>query len=101
MLGIYTALNVEGLEKQQESYLEDIKKKKALQAKSRRMKLTKARKAEVEMEKNEAQRKAANLPTLDEHFRVHGVEAYTLDLTIRKPYDKEWEPETPNPGEFP
>ena len=28
VLGIYTALNVEGLEKQQESYLEDIKKKK-------------------------------------------------------------------------
>ncbi len=61
--------------------VEDIKKKKALQAEAQRTKAAMKKKVEDEKEEKEAQHKASNLPTLDEHLRAHGAEAYTLDQT--------------------
>lgn len=58
--------------------VEDIKKKKALQAERQREQVATAKKAADEKEEEEAQQKASSLPTLDEHFRAHGVEAYTF-----------------------
>ena len=59
----------------------DIRTKKALQAEQQRVKAANEKKLEDEKKEKEAQHKASNLPTLDEHFRAHGVEAYVLDDT--------------------
>jgi hypothetical protein len=59
----------------------DIKQKKALQAVAQRTKAAMQKKATDEKDEEEVQRKASNLPTLDEHFRSHGVEAYSLNQT--------------------
>ena len=56
--------------------VEDIQKKKELQAERQRAMVANKKKAEDEKEEQDAQRKASNLPTLDEHFRAHGVEIY-------------------------
>lgn len=61
--------------------VEDIKTKKALQAEQQRAKAASEQKAEDEKKEKEAQHKASNLPTLDEHFRVHGIEPYFLNGT--------------------
>jgi hypothetical protein len=61
----------------------DIKNKKAAQAERERAKAAAKKKEDEEqtaaVEEAEAAQKASQLPTLDDHFRAHGVEAYSMD----------------------